>query len=286
MPVFDVDAYVSSLKTKYNIADDDLKPVAEIKQGFLRQDEFGRKMSALDTDRTKFEADRKQLTELADAAMRYESWVQSIEQKVGLPREQWSTGLRAQVGAANPDGTGTVAPTGITQADLERALKAQRDEMMGIFSTQLEQVGQGAAVFAEFYLEANEHWKANYGGMLPKDDFKKFFQEGGHTNPRVALQLFEAPFKAEKEKSDWERKLAEAEQRGEQRVRSQLGIQEVSTGAGGWFTGTSIGHAADNAAPNDESKTIAEFGAAFRQHAPAAPASVQAPVQSATQVTK
>src|SRR5688572_13930484 len=81
MAVFDIKAHIDSLKTKYNIADEDLK-ASEVEGGFLRQDEFSRKQQALDRDK---QAVRSKYDELTA----YETYIQDLERTYGA-REGWS----------------------------------------------------------------------------------------------------------------------------------------------------------------------------------------------------
>ena len=261
MPVFDTKAYRESLKTKYNIPDEDLAPLAdkgEITQGFMRQDDYSRQSQAVQTERAALQAKHQSL-------MEYETWVQSYEAKYG-PREQWDAAFQRAIGQYNPDGSGSPVSQGLNEAEVQRridaAVSGAVSRVSEQFAQQLEQVGQGSARFAEFYYDANKRWETEYGKSFPKDDFKKFYQENGHTNPQIALQLFESPYRADKEKAAWESKLAEAEARGETRGRSQSGVP--GSGSGSWAAdggGISIGAAAGrtlggdpNAAPSTEQR--------------------------------
>jgi hypothetical protein len=264
VPVFDIEQYAKDLAAA-GVAQELIdKLTTEVKPGFMRQDTFSRRQQELDREKQRVETLYGQLSE-------YETYVKSLEAQYG-PREQWSATFQARVGQYNPDGTGNLTSAADFDAKLQTALKEQESRLTTLFTQQLEQVGQGAAAFADFSYDAKERWRDEYGKVFPKDEFKKFYQENGHTNPVVALQLFEAPFKAEKEKADWERRIKEAETAAEQRVRSQLGSPEVGS-SGTWDAQTSIGVAASlpitapaagTAAPNDDQK-VAEAAAAIRK---------------------
>lgn len=227
--LFDVKSYRESLKTKYNIPDEDLAPFAdkgEITQGFMRQDDYSRKS--------------QQLQQMRNELQEYEVWVKSLEAAYG-PREQWSEAFARAVGQQNPSGSGEVTPAGLSEAEVQRridaAVRQTAEQLSQQFSSQLEVVGRGAAAFAEFYFEANDYFRETYGTKLPKDEFKKFFDENGHTDPRIALKLFEQPYAEKKREKEVEDRIARATQEAEQRVRSQYGIVDGGGSQGGWAGG-------------------------------------------------
>lgn len=262
--VFDIEQYIKDLEAA-NVPKELIdKMTTEVKPGFMRQDTFSRRQQQLDLEQRRLEALHGQLSE-------YETYVKSLEQAYG-PRDQWSAAFARQVGQHNPDGSGAV--TGLTpeqfDARLNAALQKQREELLGVFSQQLEQVGQGSAVFTKFYVDTHKRWEKEYSGEFPEADFQKFYAENGHTDPRVAVQLFEQPYKAAKEKAAWEQKIKDAEVAAEQRVRSQLGSPELG-GSGTWAGGDtqmSIGAAAPTLptpGSNTDDAKAAETAAAIRK---------------------
>lgn len=276
MQSFDLKQYRESLKTKYNIADEDFEPFA--KGQITSTSEFG-----------KYQAEHKRAMETVqakyDELMVYEKSIQELEATYG-PREQWSAAFQQRVAAHNPDGSNAM-PNAVTQADLQRVLNAalqkQRDELTTTFQSQLEEVGKGAALFSEFYYEANEHWKSTYGTSLPKEEFRKFYQENGHTNPQVAMSLFEQPYRDKKREEEWTKKLDEARNEGRMSALSQAGIPEVSHG-GGWMAegAPSVGAVPNlqiGKAPDDQSNAaaVADFSSAMAKIRQAQSASSAAP---------
>lgn len=248
---------------------------ADIKPGFMRQDDYSRKSQILQQQTQTLQQERQQVQATYAQLSEYETWVKSLEQQYG-PREQWSTAFAQRVGASNPDGTGNLS-TGMSPAEvqqmLDRALTKQREELSGLFSQQLEQVGHGAAQFSKFYYQANKYWEKEYGAELPEGDFQEFFTKNGHTNPQVALRLFEMPFKEKKQQEDFDKRLEAARLEGAASARSQAGIPEVSSGAGGWFDNrVSAGAAALGGTGNGDEPAdpalIQSFGNALRSQAP------------------
>lgn len=245
MPVFDLDSYVNTLKEKYKIDDADLAGVADIKSGFMRQDDYSRKSQALQTERATVQSTYAQLQQ-------YEADIQAFEQRYG-PRNTWPAALEAYVQTRDPNADR--APAGLTHQTVQQmltdALAQQRKELTDQFNGQLETVGQGSAAFAEFVFDAREHWRNNYNTPFPKEEFKKFYVDGGHVNPVIALSLFEQPYKAEKEKKEWETRLEQARLEGAQSERSKLGVLDgTGIGAGGWAGDVSISVGAADARPN------------------------------------
>jgi hypothetical protein len=240
--VFDIDNYIATLKTKYNIADEDLAAVPEIKAGFKRQDEFSRYQQEHKNAMTAVQAKYAELTE-------YENSIRALEQTYG-PREQWSQSFAAAIAAQNPDGSNRMTPSGLTEADVDRRVAAMLEKKEQEFATRLETVGRGAAEFSKFYYKANKDWEKQYGSELPEEEFQKFFTDNGHTDPRIALALFEQPYKEKKREEEWQKKLEEADRAGEVRGRSQAGTPDGLSSGGGWMgeSNISIGHAANTAA--------------------------------------
>lgn len=236
MPVFDLKSYRESLKTKYNIADEDLVALddkGDVGQGFMRQDDYSRKHTALQQQQQQLQSAYTQLQQ-------YDAFVQQLEQRLG-PRETWSADVIAQVGAQNPNGSGTVDTSAMATeiATLKRDFANTVNALKQEFKNEIEQVGQGAAAFSQFIYESNEHWRNEYGTSLPKDDFRKFYEDGAYTDPRVALRLFEQPFAQKKNDDAWEKKLEAAREEGRRSAASQqggvFGGDPNATSAGGWL---------------------------------------------------
>lgn len=273
MPVFDVKSYRESLKTKYNIPDEDLAALGdkgEITQGFMRQDDYSRKQRALQEQQTQVQQQYQHLSE-------YETWVKSLEAQYG-PREQWSAAFSAQVQRQDP--AQSMSPDDITrivQANVQAAIAEERKA----FQQQLEQVGQGSAAFARFYYQSNKDWESKYGTPLPEDEFKKYYEDNGHTDPRIALQLFERPFAEKKKEEEWQKKLDAAREEGVRSAMSQGYIPEAGSGGtmgsmGGWYGADqrmSVGANAGGYDPKqtydgeDKQKAMQEFSARLQKSA-------------------
>lgn len=287
---FDIKAYRESLKTKYNIPDEDLAP---FEKDITSTSEFSRYQTEHKKAMADVEQERKQLIAQHAQLSEYETWVKGLETEYG-PREQWSAAFKARIGNSNPDGSGTVN-TGVSATDLQKAIDTalirQRTELTADFNKQIEQVGQGAASFARFYYQANKHWEKEYGTELPEEEFRKFYEDNGHVDPRIALKLYEQPFAEKKREAEYEKKIAEAELRGEQRARSQAGIMETGVSAGGWFSNAdrvSIGVAGSGVdlksddGGDDRQASQAQFAARMAKVGAGAPgdvAAVPAPVK-------
>lgn len=234
---FDIKAYRELLKAK-GMTDEDLAPFTTGQ--LTTTSEFSKYQAEHKKAMEQVQQERAQVQAAAAEVAQYEAGVREFESRYG-PRSTWPAALEAYVEKQNPN----PQPTGITEQVFDQRLNAalakQRQEMEAAFQGQLETIGQGSAAYAEFVSDAREHWKSEYGTTFPKDDFRKFYVDNGHTNPHIALTLFESPHKAEKEKKEWEAKLEQARLEGAQSVRSQLGVVDgMGIGAGGWAGDVSI----------------------------------------------
>jgi hypothetical protein len=229
MPVFDLDQYAKELEAAGVAKELIDKLNAEVRPGFMRQDDYSRKQQELQTQRTAVQNDYQRLSA-------YEQSLKEFEATYG-PREQWGQVLAAAFERQNPNPDGSGRPAASTDdiAALKREFQSTLDTVKQQFAQQLEQTGQGAAAFSRFYLQAHKHWEKEYGTELPEDDFRKFYEDNGHTDPRVALQLFERPYADKKRDDEWTKKLDAAREEGRRSAVSQGGIPEVSSNAGGWL---------------------------------------------------
>lgn len=239
--IFDIKAYKEMLKSK-GVTDEDLAP---FNTGQLTTtSEFGRYQSEHKAKQAQLDAERQQVQAKYAELQQYEAWVQQLEAQYG-PRENWSTAFQAQVANQNPSPAVDVnVIRQQLQSEWDRREQALRDEFRG----QLELTGQGAAAFSKFYYNANKLWEREYGSELPEAEFQKFYTDNGHTNPQVALALFEAPYKEKKQEETWNKKLEEARLEGIRTGISQAGTPgDMGASAGGWFGNTSLANASISA---------------------------------------
>lgn len=226
MAVFDVDQWLSSLKSQYNIPEDAI-PADEIKKGFLRQDAFSRRQQELDQRWKSNDEFREQLL-ASENKLRL---VQQLEQNYG-PAEQWSDALANAIAIQHPElnERSNVPQLSEIQNLIQNAVGqavAPLHEKLTAAESQIRNVGTGAALMVDFMSEAPERWKERYKTPFPKKEFSEFFQRSGTGDPFLAFELFEKPhyekYLADKHKAD----LEEAEKRGFQSAMSKHGITEV-----------------------------------------------------------
>lgn len=241
MPVFDIDQWLSSLKTEVPGI---TIPEEEIRKGFMRQDAFSRRQQQLDGEHKqrmatedKFHADLLTVKEKVDL-------MDQLELKYG-PVEQWSDTLARSVGSEFPglgsDARGRGARSQGFDLDQVQAListsvaekLAPLIEENTRLNQRIEAYGQGSAVMIDFMAEVPGKWRDAFGSPFPKKEFTEFFSKSGTNDPYIAFQLFQAPYAETKRTEDTKAAIEAAEQKGYQSAMSKHGITELPTGAGG-----------------------------------------------------
>jgi hypothetical protein len=243
MPVFDVDQWINDVvKGRFNIPDSDI-PHKEIKEGFMRQDEFSRRSQRLDQEHKDRMAREDKFHDDLSVAEDKLKLVADLESKFG-PATNWSTALATAISAQHPELSQSTPGNNFSldqvQQIVQRAI-APLQQQIAETQQYAANVGIGAATMIDFMPHALEHWRTTYGKPFPKDEFNKYFNDPNFKvkDPFLALQLFEAPHKEEKAKAQYAADLAAAKQEGYQSAMTKNGLHEpppVATGM--FFSGT------------------------------------------------
>lgn len=222
---FDLAAYKAKLKTQYNIPDDDLAAFdTEITPGFLRQDAFSRRQQELNT--------REQEINTRWAVVEpFEQYLQSLEQRFGIPREQWSN-AQIQIANANApaDQRQQPTPTGLTQEQVNVMIQQRVDAALAIatarFDEAITNTQRGTAILLDFIPDARDQWRQEYSahGAFPKADFERFIGPDGPGSGmplNAAWSLFRAPYDAKNQEAAFQKQLETAAAEAYRRGRSE-----------------------------------------------------------------
>lgn len=275
MAVFDLAQYKVSLKTKYNIPDEDLAAFdTEIAPGFLRQDAFSRRQQDLDR--------RQQDVDARFATLEpFEQYLQDLERRSGIPREQWTQEQVNFAVANQPHASQPPAPTSMTQAQIDALIDQRVRSAVGEVRTwaeqQLENTQRGTAILLDFIPEARDEWRDKYGahGAFPKAEFEKFIGPdgaGAGIPLPQAWSLFKSPYDAKNQETLWNKRVQDAADEAYRRGRSEsANLEPDPTGAYG--TNRSVlGSVAEQdraikpgetAAPVDQTAARARFNKSF-----------------------
>jgi hypothetical protein len=240
--VFDVKSWLGSLKTKYNIPDEDL-PVRDIEGGFLRQDDYNRKQQQLSEEhKQRMLVEDKFHNDLLTAKQKLDL-IGQLEEQYGAA-ETWSPALQQAIGQAHPGlandpkGRGGQNFTATqVQEMIAAAVQGVITEHVAPLQNRIEAYGQGSAVMIDFMAEAPSYWRDEYGGKFPKKEFTEFFAKSGTNDPHIAFKLFEGPYADKKREEKYKTDLEAAEQKGYQSAMSKHGIAEspITTSSTGMF---------------------------------------------------
>lgn len=269
MPVFDVDKWKSSLKTRFNIPDDDplfTQELPEVEKGFMRQDEFSRRQQKLDQEHRDRMAKEDQFREALVAKADKLRLMEQLERTYG-PADRWSDALQRAISTQHPE-LGVEAGETFTREEVMNLVKQETAQLR----QQIQAVGTGAAVMIDFMDEIPAQWKDLYGTRFPKREFSEFFQKSGLSDPKAAFEIFEKPYLQKHMEEKHKKELEEAEKRGAQSVMSKHGIVDIppSSTTGNFFkTGVELDPATgqpkkDDSAPSLES-TRAKVGSAYQR---------------------
>lgn len=250
---FDIEQWISSL-TEQNIEVPD-----ELKQGYMRQSDYDRKMNKLKEEHAQRMAIEDEFhSELMSAKEKLEL-VQQLEAQYG-PAETWSETLTEQVAEAHPQLSQPSKGQEPRMDDINSILEQKIKELDQKYSQQLEAIGTGSAIMIDFMSDKPFEFKDKYGKKFPKEEFNKFFQQSGTRDPYLAYQVFEQQFAEEKQKADYEAAIKEAEQKGYQSAMSKYGNVESPTAAseGMFFKAGALKSTVDPATGQPTEKAPAE----------------------------
>lgn len=246
MAVFDVKSVLSSLKTKYNIPDEEL-PIQEVEAGFLRQDAFSRRQQELDKRNSELDA-------RASNYQQYENFLNQMESHLG-PREQWTADTLARVNA-NYQQSGQQQyqqpPLDMNvlnrqmQSIVDQALTKQREELM----SEIDNAKRQTTSVAAFIPKAYRMWDKQFASEdFPEEDFYKYMQPPTEDNPpgpgyglplHTALQLFMQPKLEAKRDQSFEERLKLAREEGAREALSRVNsLEPDAMPSGGGIFGNS-----------------------------------------------
>lgn len=267
MPVFDVKGWLQQVKA----ANPDLIPPEtekEVESGFMRQDEFNRRLE----------------TEVKPAKQKYETvyqenlkWRAEKERRLRLLEDLENRGIDPEDFVNN---NGNVRGTSSDDsAALVEALRRQEAKIEELQNT-TRQIGLGAVELTTFMTSAAEDFREKYGKRFDPKDFQKFYEEkyrsGEVTNLRDGFRMYTEPHEAErteKERATWQEqeraKIREEERQTLFSQRGELPIDFQPAGSSFFAHQREASQAGDNAAPKrlTRDEKVRLFSESYAKHA-------------------
>lgn len=226
---FDVKQWIADVQSQHP----DLVIPDEARNGWLRQSDYDKNWYKLKKEHESRMAVEDEFHNDLLTDKQKLDLVKDLEGKFG-PAENWTPALASAISTQHPGLGNPTSGNGKPNVAIDDIQKLIQDAIAPLkedYSRQIQNIGTGAAVMIDFMTEAPEMWKEKYGTRFPKNEFSKFFNESGTSNPRLAYELFEKPFLAKKIETDTAAALEAAERKGYQSAMSKHGIAESSASA-------------------------------------------------------
>jgi len=199
MPVFDVDQWLSSLKEKYNIPEDDLKAAAEIKAGFLRQDEWSRRE---DARRKKEQEIMQKERETQAYHEQLQAWYEANEQALRAAADMQQRG-------SNP---------------ADRQVYEEAMSRVEELEEKLQRLGESAVNLSLFISDKSFDYYERFKKRFPGREFEKFVNETRIPDLDIAYEKFIAEDMAKIDAKKREEELKAAREEGAREALSRVNV--------------------------------------------------------------